>query len=67
MRKLASVLLVTGALLAPATAAVAAPPGPGDRQCTPGQNNIGGGPGASGPGDQRGAPLKTPTCPGGGR
>ena len=41
------------------------PPGPGDKQCAPGQNNVGGGPGASGPGDQAGAPLKAPpSCPG---
>lgn len=40
-------------------------PGPGTKQCSPGQNNVGGGPGNSGPGDQQGAPLKAPpACPG---
>ena len=40
-------------------------PGPGSKQCTPGQNNVGGGPGNSGPGDKHGAPLKPPpSCPG---
>ena len=44
-----------------------APPGPGSKQCTPGQNNVGGGPGNSGPGDKHGAPLKPPkSCPGNG-
>jgi hypothetical protein len=48
-----------------ATPAFADPPGPGDKQCAPGQNNVGGGPGNSGPGDQQGAPLKAPpSCPG---
>ena len=38
----------------------------GDRICKPGQTNVGGGPGNSGPGDQQGgAPLKPkPSCPG---
>ena len=41
------------------------PPGPGDKQCVPGQNNVGGGVGNSGPGDKKGAPLKAPpSCPG---
>ena len=45
--------------------AYADPPGPGDKQCAPGQNNVGGGPGNSGPGDKHGAPLKAPpSCPG---
>lgn len=46
-------------------AAFADAPGAGDKQCSPGQNNVGGGPGNSGPGDQNGAPLKAPpSCPG---
>lgn len=65
-----SVVIASGALAAAMTApvgvAVAAPPGPGDKQCSPGQNNVGGGPGGSGPGDKHGAPLKAPnSCPGG--
>jgi hypothetical protein len=42
------------------------PPGPGSKQCSPGQNNVGGGPGNSGVGDLLGgAPLKPPpSCPG---
>lgn len=65
-----SVLIASGvlaaAVAAPAGAAVAAPPGPGDKQCSPGQTNVGGGPGGSGPGDKNGAPLKAPSsCPGG--
>lgn len=40
----------------------AEPPGPGSKQCAPGQNNIGGGPGNSGPGDKNGAPLKIKPC-----
>jgi len=45
----------------------ASPPGPGSKQCTPGQNNVGGGPGNSGTGDHHGAPLKAPkSCPGNG-
>jgi hypothetical protein len=66
-RKARSALAVVlaGGLLA-AVPAQAAPPGPGDKQCSPGQNNVGGGPGASGPGDKNGAPLKAPpSCPGG--
>lgn len=48
-----------------AVSASADPPGAGDKQCVPGQNNVGGGPGSSGPGDQQGAPLKAPpSCPG---
>jgi hypothetical protein len=42
--------------------ASAEPPGPGSKQCAPGQNNIGGGPGNSGPGDKNGAPLKIKPC-----
>ena len=53
------------ALAVPVTAA-ADPPGPGNKQCKPGQNNIGAGPGNSGPGDKGGAPLKIKRCPGGG-
>jgi hypothetical protein len=66
MRKLAAVLATAGALaLAAAPAVPAAPPGPGDKQCSPGQNNVGGGVGNSGPGDKQGAPLKPPpSCPG---
>jgi len=58
--------LVAGVLaLAAAAPVYADPPGPGDKQCAPGQNNVGGGPGNSGPGDQQGAPLKAPpSCPG---
>jgi len=49
-----------------AVPASADPAGAGDKQCVPGQNNVRGGPGASGPGDQQGAPLKAPpSCPGG--
>ena len=45
----------------------AAPPGPGSKLCSPGQNNVGGGAGNSGPGDKAGAPLKpSPHCPGNG-
>jgi hypothetical protein len=58
-----------GALAAAGVAApaFADPPGPGSKQCSPGQNNVGGGPGNSGPGDQNGAPLKPPpSCPGNG-
>jgi hypothetical protein len=60
------IMVALGTLFA--TAAVfAGPPGPGSKQCSPGQNNIGGGPGNSGPGDHAGAPLKPPpSCPGGG-
>jgi hypothetical protein len=65
MKKL---LAVAAALVAMAFAgppAFADPPGPGDKQCSPGQNNVGGGPGNSGNGDQNGAPLKPPpSCPG---
>lgn len=57
----AALTLVLGA----AAPALAEPPGPGDKQCSPGQNNGGGGPGNSGPGDLLGAPLKAPpSCPG---
>lgn len=55
--------LLTGALIAAGPAQ--AVPGPGSKLCTPGQNNVGGGPGNSGPGDKQGAPLKpSPHCPG---
>ena len=59
----ASAALLGSAAVAPM--AFAAPPGPGDKQCAPGKNNVGGGPGNSGPGDKAGAPLKPPpSCPG---
>jgi len=65
MRKLLA-LLAALAAMAIAAPALADPPGPGDKQCVPGQNNVGGGPGNSGNGDQHGAPLKPPpSCPGG--
>jgi hypothetical protein len=58
-------MLAAGICLAPAGAANAEPPGPGAKHCSPGQNNTGGGPGGSGPGDKHGAPLKAPkSCPG---
>ena len=64
MRRLAALLAVVAALSL-AAPAYAAAPGPGDKQCAPGQNNVGGGPGNSGPGDKQGAPLKAPpSCPG---
>lgn len=56
---------VAATVLAASAPAFAAPPGPGSKQCSPGQNNVGGGPGNSGPGDKKGAPLKPPpSCPG---
>ena len=59
-----AVLALAGTTVA-APAAFGDPPGPGDKQCVPGQNNVGGGPGNSGPGDKAGAPLKAPpSCPG---
>jgi hypothetical protein len=64
MRKFVAVVAALAAM-AIGTPAFADPPGPGDKQCAPGQNNVGGGPGNSGPGDQQGAPLKAPpSCPG---
>jgi hypothetical protein len=66
LRKL-MVAIGIGAMAAAGVAgpAFADPPGPGDKQCVPGQNNVGGGPGNSGPGDKQGAPLKPPpSCPG---
>jgi len=64
MRKLAAVFAAIAAL-ALAAPVLAGPPGPGDKQCAPGQNNVGGGAGNSGPGDKQGAPLKAPpSCPG---
>jgi hypothetical protein len=58
-------ILAAFAAMAVAAPAFADPPGPGDKQCAPGQNNVGGGPGNSGPGDHNGAPLKPPpSCPG---
>ena len=64
MRRIAA-LIAAFAALALAGTASADPPGPGDKQCVPGQNNVGGGPGNSGNGDQHGAPLKPPpSCPG---
>ena len=54
-----------GAALSLAGAPVLAAPGAGDKQCSPGKNNVGGGGGNSGPGDKAGAPLKPPpSCPG---
>jgi hypothetical protein len=66
VKKLVAVLAVTAtAAIGLAAPATGAPPGPGDKQCVPGQNNVGGGPGNSGPGDKAGAPLKAPpSCPG---
>ncbi|MCA1833279.1 MAG: hypothetical protein ABR548_12180 [Actinomycetota bacterium] len=68
LRRVFVVLLVVAivfGILASLTVATADPPGPGSKQCTPGQNNVGGGPGNSGPGDKNGAPLKPPPgCPG---
>ena len=66
MRKLVvTALLAAVAALATALPAAGDPPGPGDKQCVPGANNVGGGPGNSGPGDKQGAPLKPPpSCPG---
>lgn len=62
---LAAATLTAALGLATSAPAGAEPPGPGDKQCSPGQNNVGGGPGASGPGDKNGAPLKAPrSCPG---
>jgi hypothetical protein len=64
MKKLLAVLAAIVSL-AVAGPAFGDPPGPGDKQCVPGQNNVGGGPGNSGNGDQNGAPLKAPpSCPG---
>lgn len=58
-------MILAAAGVAVTTPAHAEPPGPGDKQCSPGQNNVGGGPGNSGPGDKHGAPLKPPpSCPG---
>jgi len=58
----AGILAVALGVAAPAAGD---PPGPGSKQCVPGQNNVGGGPGNSGPGDKAGAPLKAPpSCPG---
>jgi hypothetical protein len=57
--------VVAASVLATAAPVWAGPPGPGSKQCSPGQNNVGGGPGNSGPGDKQGAPLKPPpSCPG---
>jgi hypothetical protein len=68
--KLGSLMMLVFALLAVVLAgplAQSLPPGPGSKQCTPGQNNVGGGPGNSGTGDKHGAPLKAPkSCPGNG-
>jgi hypothetical protein len=64
-KKISAAIALVGCL-GVSTPAWAAPPGPGDKQCSPGQNNVGGGPGNSGPGDKQGAPLKAPpSCPGG--
>ena len=63
---LGTIALSFGMAVAGGQAASADPPGPGDKQCSPGQNNVGGGPGNSGPGDKNGAPHKAPSsCPGG--
>ena len=65
MKKLLTLGAAMIAMAIAAPPAFADPPGPGDKQCVPGQNNVGGGPGNSGPGDQNGAPLKAPpSCPG---
>ena len=66
MKRLMAIAAVLAALgVTGPTAAWADAPGPGDKQCSPGQNNVGGGPGNSGPGDAHGAPLKAPpSCPG---
>ena len=62
---IALLVLLLFVLILAAPTAQAGPPGPGDKQCAPGQNNVGGGPGNSGPGDKQGAPLKPPpSCPG---
>ena len=64
-KSFAVLAMVAGMGLATAAPANAEPPGPGSKQCSPGQNNVGGGPGNSGPGDKHGAPLKAPrSCPG---
>ena len=67
-RKGIAAALSVGALGILAPAALAERPGPGTQTCSPGQNNIGGGGGNSGPGDKQGAPLKAPDkfCPGSG-
>jgi hypothetical protein len=65
MKKLVAVSATVAALAFAAAPVSAEPPGPGSKQCSPGQNNVGGGPGNSGPGDKAGAPLKAPpSCPG---
>lgn len=65
MKKLVAVVAAVAAIGFAAAPAWADPPGPGSKQCTPGQNNVGGGVGNSGPGDKAGAPLKAPpSCPG---
>ena len=57
--------LVTAMTLSFGLASNAGAPGPGADQCSPGQNNVGGGSGNSGTGDKAGAPLKAPPqCPG---
>lgn len=60
------VLLVMALMVVTAPIASAEPPGPGSKICKPGQTNVGGGSGNSGPGDKPGgAPLKpAPSCPG---
>jgi hypothetical protein len=65
MKKFAAGVAVIAAMGLAATPVLAEAPGPGSKQCSPGQNNVGGGPGNSGPGDTAGAPLKAPpSCPG---
>jgi hypothetical protein len=62
---LAAVALTASMGIISSGPASADPPGAGDKQCSPGQNNVGGGTGNSGPGDKQGAPLKAPrSCPG---
>ena len=64
-KTLAGAAVAALVILAPVGIASADRPGPGDKQCSPGQNNIGGGPGNSCNGDKHGAPLKIKSCPGG--
>ena len=45
MKKLLAVLAALVTLAVAGPPAFADPPGPGDKQCVPGQNNVGGGPG----------------------
>jgi hypothetical protein len=64
-RFIAAASIAAVSIVGVSSVALAEPPGPGSKQCSPGQNNVGGGPGNSGPGDKAGAPLKAPkSCPG---